>query len=170
VDLKRRSDNVELTVFCAHLASGKAPKDDAMREHELCGPTLDRQGEAREQSLCEQFHARSQKVATIFCMDANSTPDSHAESPEKVTPWRAIRRMRGASSVWDGFFDESGNPRAGAPMPLTTNKMRGPLSDQPRKIGEHAAGVIDHIFLGGPVTLQRRALGLSRLRATPGAR
>jgi WD40 repeat protein len=31
-------------------------------------------------------------------------------------------------------------------MPVTSNKMRGPLSDQPAKIGEHVFHTVDHIF------------------------
>ena len=31
-------------------------------------------------------------------------------------------------------------------MPVTSNKMRGPLSDQPKKIGEHVYHTVDHIF------------------------
>ena len=57
--------------------------------------------------------------------------------------WKALRGLPGAVSVWDAHFGPSGAPKT-ARIPATTNKMRGPLSRQTKKIGEHMAHVIDH--------------------------
>merc|ERR1711959_45270 len=53
------------------------------------------------------------------------------------------------ASVWDSFFDESGkrkNESSVLEPPVTSNKVRGPLSGQAKKIGLHAYYLIDHVF------------------------
>ena len=82
---------------------------------------------------------------TVFCLDANSSP----ERTESATVWKLLRGVDGAKSVWDEWVGADGQARPGKEMPCSTNKMRGPLSQQPKKIGEHAYGLIDHIFFGG---------------------
>eukprot|EP00438_Fugacium_kawagutii_P000655 Skav222307 [mRNA] locus=scaffold1249:65583:65963:- [translate_table: standard] len=62
-----------------------------------------------------------------------------------------LRHILGAS-VWDDFFDAEGNVKKTENMesrmdpPVTSNKVRGPLSAQAKKIGAHAYYLIDHIF------------------------
>jgi len=99
-------------------------------------------------------------------MDANSTPDR----PGKCTPWREFRSVAGATSVWDAYFDAAGEPQHALPTPMTTNKMRGPLSKQRRKVGEHAIGAIDQCFIGGPARLVRHAWGPLTYRTAAEAR
>ena len=65
-----------------------------------------------------------------------------------------------AHSVWDDYFDVHGTALHDVKLKgrnrevatsetqevATSNKMRGPLSDQPKKIGEPILGVVDHIY------------------------
>lgn len=65
-----------------------------------------------------------------------------------------MRSLPGVSCVWDDYYDPFGKPKKMMElMPVTSNKMRGPLSDQPKKIGEHVYHTVDHI-----VRLQGRSL------------
>ena len=51
--------------------------------------------------------------------------------------------------MWDAYFDEQGKERDRKDSKVevaTSNKMRGPLSDQPKKIGEPILGVVDHVY------------------------
>ena len=91
--------------------------------------------------------------------------------------WQVLRSR--LASVWDAYFDAQGRPapqHSGA-MPVTTNKMRGPLSRQPKKMGEHVFGVVDHIFFSslfqmtrhvwGPLTFANEEEALRDLLPTP---
>lgn len=63
-------------------------------------------------------------------------------------PLQVLRQCLGAS-VWDDFFDAEGKPKkiqSEFDPPVTSNKVRGPLSAQAKKIGSHAYYLIDHIF------------------------
>jgi len=64
--------------------------------------------------------------------------------------WSLLHSGEHVRSVWDDYFEPDGSDkiRARGHMLVTTNKIRGPLSDQPNKIGEHAIAAIDHIFYG----------------------
>ena len=39
--------------------------------------------------------------------------------------------------VWDGHFDTMGRRKGGGELVVTSDKLRGPESNQIRKIGEH---------------------------------
>ena len=62
-----------------------------------------------------------------------------------------------AGSCWDEFYDADGQP-TGRPPPITSNKLRGPLSGQPAKIGEHVYQLCDHILYSSHLHLTRHAL------------
>lgn len=53
-------------------------------------------------------------------------------------------------NIWDSYFDPDGCHIAdmldGLSRPVTVNKLRGPLSNQPDKIGVHSFELIDHIY------------------------
>merc|ERR1712110_947240 len=72
--------------------------------------------------------------------------------------WRSLRNALGAS-VWDYYFNSEGTPTGGTGVdpPVTTNKARGPLSGQAKKIGLHAYYLIDHIFFNDAFKLERHA-------------
>lgn len=69
--------------------------------------------------------------------------------PGAVPLPQVLRQALGAS-VWDAFFDPQGAvvpaERPELDPPVTSNKVRGPLSAQAKKIGAHAYYLIDHIF------------------------
>lgn len=145
-DLVRRADGAELSVFGAHISSGSKTADDEARARDVGGASLVGAGEgtASGPSMRESFaECATRRRAAIFCMDANVAPDQGGES----SPWRLLRGVEGATSVWDAYFHVDGELREGVPRPLTTSKMRGPLSDQPKKIGEHALGAIDQVVV-----------------------
>ena len=60
---------------------------------------------------------------------------------------KVLRQSVGAS-VWDDFFDSDGKAKTVSELhpPVTSNKVRGPLSGQAKKIGAHAYYLIDHVF------------------------
>lgn len=140
VQLRRKTDGAPLFVICAHCHSGDKTTDETKRVSQLLNPTFRADGTAEGPSLLHFFLEKSAKLApTILCMDANSDPHRREES----TVWKTIRQTPNVRSVWDNFIDERGlnkNAEDGA-YPVTTNKMRGPDSDQPKKIGEHACMV-----------------------------
>lgn len=147
VALRRRRDGARLFLLCAHLSSGGTPADEAERLQEL------RTGLCGGPSVVEWFARSLAEAPTLFCLDANSEPGRR--DPETV--WRTLRGIPGACSVWDEHFTSSGGARGG-PSPVTTNKMRGPLSGQARKIGEHFFQVIDHVFFSSALSLVRHVM------------
>ena len=59
-----------------------------------------------------------------------------------------VCKLEDVRSVWDDYFNPDGSDKIhgrGHTL-VTTNKMQGPLSDQPDKIGEHAFATMDNIF------------------------
>ncbi|CAJ1949285.1 unnamed protein product [Cylindrotheca closterium] len=102
-----------------------------------------------------QQDAKQTSPRTIFALDTNSRPTfpltdaSSATKGEKTNVWNSIRQGSNLESIWvqTSFLDSNGkatNPQY--PFVATVNKMRGPSSDQPSKIGEHQLELIDHIF------------------------
>jgi hypothetical protein len=86
--------------------------------------------------------AAADRIPTLFCVDANSAPGQQSvpasvastdPSVESETVWRSLNGIDGLRSVWERWFDSSGGTVAGPP-PVTTNKMRGPLSPQKEKV------------------------------------
>eukprot|EP00976_Prorocentrum_cordatum_P058625 1173259-Prorocentrum_minimum.AAC.1 len=55
--------------------------------------------------------------------------------------WRTLGGMHaGTRSTLQTHYGLDGAPLLATTMPVTTNKVRGPLSTQPAKIGEHSYG------------------------------
>jgi len=132
--LRRKSDELAFAVIAAHLSSGV--ENEAARLEELTSLL----------GWCERG------TPTVWCADTNEAPDHEGVR----TVWKTLRRV--ASSAWDDFFDNEGRPLK-QPSPVTTNKMRGPLSAQKKKIGEHTYGAVDDIFIGPGVSLRQHAWG-----------
>lgn len=155
---QRRSDDKRLSVICCHLGSGDTAEKEQERLlqiHRLrkLGPGLGPSG-----GLPELLERSAADGAVLLCMDANSQPNR--DESENDTVWRTLRGVPLVQSVWDADFDAEGRPRPeaattgggcrGGGSVVTTNKMRGPLSKQAAKIGEHMLHVIDHVyFLNG---------------------
>jgi len=153
VGLKRKADGQRVHVICAHFLSGSAPAAEADRVGHLPGlqAWLDASLEAAD--------------VAVMCCDTNSQPTR----TEAETVWKTLRGSGSAvRSVWDAEFDpDTGAPRVNKP-PVTTNKMRGPLTEQSGKIGEHTYGVVDHIFFGG-ATVARFVLKPTHFDTAAGA-
>eukprot|EP00308_Calcidiscus_leptoporus_P009039 CAMPEP_0119353770 /NCGR_PEP_ID=MMETSP1334-20130426/2870_1 /TAXON_ID=127549 /ORGANISM="Calcidiscus leptoporus, Strain RCC1130" /LENGTH=444 /DNA_ID=CAMNT_0007367139 /DNA_START=83 /DNA_END=1417 /DNA_ORIENTATION=+ len=145
--LRHRCDGTRLHVMCVHLSSGEGAADEMVRLQELRSvhPSAD-------VSLLEWVEQSAAEAPTIFCLDANSQPTRKEED----TVWKTLRKLTGVRSVWDDHFTPHGVLKS-AKVPVSTNKMRGPLSDQPRKIGQHACGVIDHVFFSTAYVRSRHA-------------
>jgi hypothetical protein len=105
--------------------------------------------------LREFFEESTQAGACLLCGDANTYPDKEGDQ----TAWKALRSTPRTACVWDEYYDPFGTPRKPPEqMPVTSNKMRGPLSDQPAKIGEHVFHTVDHIFFSaGDLQFERMA-------------
>jgi len=89
---------------------------------------------------------------TVFALDTNSRP-AFPLSEGKTNVWNSI--LQGCpklESVWvqNSFLDVKGNSTRLYPFVASVNKMRGPSSAQPSKIGEHQLELIDHIFTDAP--------------------
>lgn len=122
VELRRKVDSTYLYVICAHLSSGSSIQDERKRLSEIRGYTLTPTGAKTGPSLLEWFNRSAEEHPTIFCLDANSEPTR----TEEDTVWRA---MYEAQSVWKEYYDATGRV-VGDKFVVTTNKMRGPLSEQ----------------------------------------
>lgn len=73
----------------------------------------------------------------------------HSKAHHALCRIKVLRQSVGAS-VWDDFFDSDGKAKTDSELhpPVTSNKVRGPLSGQAKKIGAHAYYLIDHVFYG----------------------
>mmetsp|Transcript_16665 Transcript_16665/g.26625 ORF Transcript_16665/g.26625 Transcript_16665/m.26625 type:complete len:516 (-) Transcript_16665:229-1776(-) len=107
----------------------------------------------------------------IFCMDGNSEPleksvvrrdyipkSGEAESKKTiVNTYRQIGQVLGLQTCWDSMVAEA--QKENRPIPAATvNKIRGPLSGQPKKIGKHALGVIDYVCYSKNLRLSQFAV------------
>jgi len=151
---KARS-NLEFAVMTSHLASGTGMKQERRRIEQMTGGAMVTAG-PREQvpvaGLREWFEQSAALIPTVFAMDANTSPYGEGE-PGEESVWRVAMESRisgGVGSVWEGLVDVESPPVSkggtGAEVPVTVNKMRGPESGQPSKIGHHAFDLIDHVF------------------------
>lgn len=133
IRLRERSfPSRDILVMGAHLGSG----DDLKDEEKRLTKQVDVIGGLRE--MAQEAHDSCN--ATVLCLDANSHPQIRPGN----SCWCSLHRAMGAS-VWDAHFDAAGNPLLNSP-PVTSNKLRGPLSGQAKKIGLHSFYCIDHIF------------------------
>jgi len=126
-----------LVLFGVHLKSG----DDLKSEESRLTQQVDVAGGLREMVL----EAQKAGDPVVVSMDANSHPQIGADSGSSV--WCSLHGALGAS-VWDSHFDTLGRLTKDGPPdpPVTSNKLRGPLSGQAKKIGLHSYYCIDHIF------------------------
>mmetsp|Transcript_6969 Transcript_6969/g.12318 ORF Transcript_6969/g.12318 Transcript_6969/m.12318 type:complete len:453 (+) Transcript_6969:1-1359(+) len=145
--LTRKSDNFQFCVLCAHLKSGDSAEDEAGRITELTVPVS-----GFSSSTMDWLQESISKSPTLFCLDANSAPTR----TDATTVWKTLCSFDGVESVWSDKFSPDGTPKS-LPAPVTTNKMRGPLSQQTKKIGEHMCHVIDHIFFSSEFSMIEHA-------------
>ena len=146
------------SVLSAHLPSGASAKDMASRHTVLSTPSCVKTSatELTGPSLCEWFAHAAGDAPTIWCMDSNAAPNHASGSPAWLAVMQSCEAVGGVRSVWEPFFDvASGDAIEGVLAPATVNKMRGPLSGQARKIGEHHCEVIDQIFVAPKACVER---------------
>jgi len=93
---------------------------------------------------------------TIFALDANSRPlfplVAVDGGSKRTNTWNSIHQgIPNLDSVWvqSGKLLATGESTSSSKFPASVNKMRGPSSNQPNKIGEHQCELIDHIFTNG---------------------
>lgn len=135
--LKDKQSDATFAILGTHLSSGDTlqDEDERLNREILCQGGL----------VAAVEEAKNAGNAVILCMDANSHPGIRTSGESS---WKVLRQCLGAS-VWDDFFDAEGKPKkiqSEFDPPVTSNKVRGPLSAQAKKIGSHAYYLIDHIF------------------------
>lgn len=94
---------------------------------------------------------------TIFALDANSRPSfplikQDESSDLETNVWKTMLAESSLESIWvqTNYIEPNGQAaNSKHPFVVSVNKMRGPSSDQPSKIGEHQCELIDHIFTNG---------------------
>ncbi|KAL3939628.1 MAG: hypothetical protein SGBAC_005675 [Bacillariaceae sp.] len=94
------------------------------------------------------------KSRIIVALDTNSRPcfpltDTSTTNGEKANVWNSFLQGTNLESIWvqSSILDLDGKPKnPKLPFVASVNKMRGPSSAQPSKIGEHQLELIDHIF------------------------
>ena len=136
VMLRRKADGMHLTVIGAHLSSGSSPQNEQARLKECGQPSLRAtDGDRSGPSLREWYLQSARCTPTVLAVDTNSAP----KGGESV--WRTLGGMHaGTRSALGTHYGADGAPLSTTPPPVTTNKMRGPQSSQPAKIGEHSYG------------------------------
>jgi len=104
-------------------------------------------------SFVKHYVDRKDNSTTIFALDANSRPAfpvvSQTEKGEKTNAWNTILKgIPALESVWvqNKLLNVDGKSVSTVTFPVSVNKMRGPSSDQPAKIGEHQCELIDQVF------------------------
>ena len=155
--LKNRLDGSYLSVMSGHLSSGQKSKDEAKRVHELESEVVvvkDCGDEARS-NIRDYIGTTVQESPIIVCLDANSSPGRL----EPKTTWKHLRNIAHVCSVWDEWWEPDGSLKKSGNYPVTTNKMRGPLSGQKQKVGEHACETIDHIFYSSGFVAPKHVFG-----------
>eukprot|EP01062_Namystynia_karyoxenos_P058874 TRINITY_DN50326_c0_g1_i1.p1 TRINITY_DN50326_c0_g1~~TRINITY_DN50326_c0_g1_i1.p1 ORF type:complete len:701 (+),score=208.04 TRINITY_DN50326_c0_g1_i1:85-2103(+) len=143
VVLRDTANDKRLSVITAHLSSGNRPEQEASRIQQLRAPAPATDSDGPCAGLLGWLEHAARTGPVLLAMDANSRP----QFPGPQTVWRACKEAR-LSSVWDRYFAADGT-QLREPAPVTVNKLRGPGSAQPQKIGEHAFELIDHLFAQG---------------------
>ena len=172
VTLKRKKDGTDFAVIGAHLSSGSGNEDEKARLKECIAPSLDAKGERRGPSLGEWIDASAKMAPTIVCADTNSSPDTGLveHQGQTLNTLQALLSCRaGVRSVWPSSLARDGAPKQ-CPAPVTENKMRGPHSGQPKKIGEHACALVDQMLYTTETTFVRHANRVLQYRSEGDAR
>eukprot|EP00527_Entomoneis_sp_CCMP2396_P004847 CAMPEP_0198141036 /NCGR_PEP_ID=MMETSP1443-20131203/4104_1 /TAXON_ID=186043 /ORGANISM="Entomoneis sp., Strain CCMP2396" /LENGTH=503 /DNA_ID=CAMNT_0043803641 /DNA_START=78 /DNA_END=1586 /DNA_ORIENTATION=- len=105
---------------------------------------------------------------TVFALDANSRPSFprirsaflNGDAAE-TNVWKTILEGAELESIWVqmSYLDSSGEVMDSKyPFVATVNKMRGPSSNQPSKIGEHQLELIDHVFTNATESILVKAV------------
>mmetsp|Transcript_54921 Transcript_54921/g.163518 ORF Transcript_54921/g.163518 Transcript_54921/m.163518 type:complete len:510 (+) Transcript_54921:81-1610(+) len=144
----------EFHFMTAHFASGSTVEGEQARVNgDLLGIAHVLASDMTPPTACtgirEWLATSAAKAPTVLALDANATPEIRSIiGRTEPTVWSVLHGLDGVASVWDWWYRRSGARRAGVslPVPVSKNKLRGPLSGQQRKIGLHAHCLIDHIY------------------------
>lgn len=158
VKLKERfCSSRDLVLIGVHLGSG----DDLKSEERRLTEQVNVQGGLREMTQ----DAIELGEPVVLAMDANSHPpigvDTNGPGMDSPSVWCSLHGAPDKplfASVWDDHFDATGRMSSSSSSqgaPVTSNKIRGPLSGQAKKIGLHSLYCIDHIFFS-PAELSLR--------------
>jgi len=174
VSLLDKETKKNVVVVAAHLKSGNSEKDSRARATQVAriktwlqaNNMLPNAANAHanahsNNSSPSDSHPKTTEPCVVLCLDANASPfepsvkvpdrDSKAgggkERKEEAGADNTLGRLRGFGlrSCWDADLEKaskSGNPFD----PVTVNKIRGPLSDQKAKVGQHSCSVIDYVM------------------------
>jgi exonuclease III len=146
VILKDNITNEDIVIITSHLPSGQI-RERELERMEILSDT--------PRGIFRQFitDLKDRCPRMIIALDANSDPtetyedsDQSASSALVNNVWTSFRCIDGLQSVWDDYFDQNGRTIDECNRPITVNKIRGPLSNQPKKIGVHSLELIDHVF------------------------
>mmetsp|Transcript_14128 Transcript_14128/g.19755 ORF Transcript_14128/g.19755 Transcript_14128/m.19755 type:complete len:516 (+) Transcript_14128:219-1766(+) len=173
--LQHLETDMTFNVITTHLPSGDEPKKELERLAVLNNPSarwaarricfddtswkeLPYENNANFVGITSyvKYFAQRKDTKTIFALDANSRPSfpriKSDSSSDETNVWHTILSQTTLESIWvqNACIKENGessDPKN--PFVVSVNKMRGPSSNQPPKIGEHQLELIDHVFTNG---------------------
>uniref|UniRef100_A0A7S4W6S5 Endonuclease/exonuclease/phosphatase domain-containing protein n=1 Tax=Ditylum brightwellii TaxID=49249 RepID=A0A7S4W6S5_9STRA len=173
--LQHLETDMTFNVITTHLPSGDEPKKELERLAVLNNPSarwtarricfddtswkeLPYENNANFVGITSyvKYFAQRKDTQTIFALDANSRPSfpriKSDSSSDETNVWHTILSQTTLESIWvqNACIKENGessDPKN--PFVVSVNKMRGPSSNQPPKIGEHQLELIDHVFTNG---------------------
>mmetsp|Transcript_520 Transcript_520/g.862 ORF Transcript_520/g.862 Transcript_520/m.862 type:complete len:530 (-) Transcript_520:438-2027(-) len=193
--LQHLETDMTLNVITTHLPSGDEPKKELERLAVLNNPSA--RWTARRICFDDtswkevpyennadfvgitsyvKYFAQRKDTQTIFALDANSRPSfppiKAASSSSETNVWGTILRDTGLESIWvqSSYLKITGEPiYSQKPFVVSVNKMRGPSSNQPSKIGEHQLELIDHVFTNGTKSKIVTSVALNNKELVPTA-
>jgi hypothetical protein len=123
----------EFNIFPVHLPSGDAKKD-VLKRKEACDALM-------------HFVSINSECPSIIVGDFNSRPNESFDDPDLRSAWNILTNEK-FISCWTNYYNDNGSFSTKY-EPNTTVKCRGPLTSQPRKMGEFMKGPIDYVWLRG---------------------
>jgi hypothetical protein len=134
-----RESRQEFNIFPVHLPSGDAVKD-VIKRKKACDALM-------------HFVSTNSECPSIIVGDFNSRPnESFDGNPELISAWNILTNEK-FISCWTDYYNADGSfstkYEPNTYEPNTTVKCRGPLTTQPKKMGEFMKGPIDYVWLRG---------------------
>jgi len=193
--LQHLKTDTMLNVLTAHLPSGDEPSKELERLAVLNNPSanwtarrIHFQGKDWKEVPYEKgvhfvgitsyvkYFADRKDSHTIFALDANSRPSfpriKSDSSSSQTNVWDTILHDTNLESIWvqSSHLQKTGEPHnSKQPFVVSVNKMRGPSSNQPSKIGEHQLELIDHVFTNGQLSQLVTSVDLKKKESVPTA-
>lgn len=155
VVLRDPKTQTDVVVVTSHLPSGQT-RDRELERLEILDSEKGVFGLFLQDLIKKYSHV-------VVALDSNSDPietyndnsnnnNSNNDNNSNTNVWTEFHKI-GFRSIWDSFYSSDKNTVEkrdnNYSRPITVNKIRGPLSDQPSKIGVHSHELIDHVFYKG---------------------